>query len=120
MKLFSYLATGRVIVAPIAPDTRELLGEHNALLVPPGDPVSAVSAMRAAVRDTVRWERIARAARATSAGLTWDARAQRIETALERWSTLAPTSRDEGGVWSASDWAGRTARWLLRRAASRA
>jgi glycosyltransferase involved in cell wall biosynthesis len=85
MKLFLYLAAGRPIVAPDLPDMRELL-EHdrNALLVPAGDDDAAVNALSRVFGEPGLAERLSEAARQTSRGLTWDARAARILSFLER------------------------------------
>lgn len=82
LKLFAYLAAGRPILAPEAPDTAELLEDGvNALLVPPGDPeVAAVALDR--LREPALAARLGAAALARSADLTWDARAEKIETFL--------------------------------------
>ena len=85
LKLFAYLAAGRPILAPVAPDTAELLRDgDNALLVPPGDPAAAAAALD-------RHPERARPCRAAGRGrrwqprgeLTWDRRAEKIETFLE-------------------------------------
>ena len=79
MKLFSYLAAGRVILAPRAPDTEELLEhEGNAYLVEPGDIDGAVAAIRRIVSTPALAAAIAEGATRTSARYTWDARAQTI------------------------------------------
>ncbi|HXI22065.1 MAG TPA: glycosyltransferase family 4 protein, partial [Gemmatimonadales bacterium] len=47
LKLFLYLAAGRALVAPRAPDTAELLQDDvNAALVPPGDVPATVATLR--------------------------------------------------------------------------
>jgi glycosyltransferase involved in cell wall biosynthesis len=80
MKLFSYLAAGRPIVAPDTSDVRELLRhEDNALLVTPGDATAAAEAIRRLIREPVLAASLAERARATAEGLTWDARAEKIE-----------------------------------------
>jgi glycosyltransferase involved in cell wall biosynthesis len=85
MKLFLYLAAGRPIVAPDLPDMCEVLRhDHNALLVPPGDVQAAVHALSRIFEEPGLGERLSRAASATSEGLTWDARAQRILGFLEQ------------------------------------
>jgi glycosyltransferase involved in cell wall biosynthesis len=85
MKLFLYLAAGRPIVAPDLPDMRELLEhERNALLVPTGDDDAAVNALQRIFGDAGLAERLSAAARQTSRGLTWDARAERILAFLEK------------------------------------
>jgi starch synthase len=83
LKLFSYLAAGRPILAPLAPDTAELLVDgDNALLVPPGDPAAAAAALDR-LRDPQLAARLGANAYVRSAELTWDARAERIHLFLE-------------------------------------
>jgi glycosyltransferase involved in cell wall biosynthesis len=82
LKLFAYLAAGRPILAPVAPDTAELLIDgENALLVPPGDEAAAAAALDR-LRDPALAARLGAAAWALSAELTWDVRAEKIETFL--------------------------------------
>jgi glycosyltransferase involved in cell wall biosynthesis len=84
LKLFAYLAAGRPILAPAAPDTAELLADgENALLVPPGDPASAAAALDR-LRDPALAARLGAAAHAQSEELTWDRRAAKIEAFLKR------------------------------------
>ncbi len=84
LKLFAYLAAGRPILAPRAPDTAELLADgDNALLVPPGDPQAAAAALDR-LRDPALAERLGAAALAHAADLTWDRRAEKIAAFLER------------------------------------
>jgi glycosyltransferase involved in cell wall biosynthesis len=89
MKLFLYLAAGRPILAPRAPDTRELLKDEsepdgNALLVAPGDAAGAASAVQRLLDDRSLAARLSQAALATSQGLTWEARALKLEQFLTR------------------------------------
>ncbi len=85
MKIFLYLAAGRPIVAPDLPDLREVL-QHgvNALLVPTGDPEAAASAVGRLLAEPALAQRLAAAARQTAAGLTWDARARKVLSFLQR------------------------------------
>jgi glycosyltransferase involved in cell wall biosynthesis len=84
MKLFLYLAAGRPIIAPDLPDMREVLvHDHNALLVPTGDDDAAVGAVTRVLGDPALAERLSAAAKKTSEGLTWDARAERILSFLD-------------------------------------
>ncbi len=84
MKLFLYLAAGRPILAPNGPDLRELLRDgDNAVLVPPGDARVASRALAGLLGDRERRQRLGAAALDTSRGLTWDARAEKIERFLE-------------------------------------
>ena len=84
LKLFSYLAAGRPILAPVAPDTAELLSDgDNALLVPPGDPEAAAAALDRLARSGA-WPRGSAPPRSRMrANLTWDRRAEKIAAFLE-------------------------------------
>jgi glycosyltransferase involved in cell wall biosynthesis len=79
MKTFSYLAAGRPILAPRAPDTAELLIDgDNARLVEPDDPAAAAEALDALLADRALAARLSEGALRTARGLTWDARARHI------------------------------------------
>jgi glycosyltransferase involved in cell wall biosynthesis len=79
IKLFGYLAAARPILAPIAPDTAELLEDgENALLVPPDDPSTAVAALDRLLADSALAARLSQNAQAAGERLTWDARAAKI------------------------------------------
>lgn len=83
LKLFSYLAAGRPILAPRAPDTGELLSDgENALLVPPGNPEAAAAALDR-LRDPALAQRLGANALADARNLTWDRRAEKIHAFLE-------------------------------------
>jgi glycosyltransferase involved in cell wall biosynthesis len=84
LKLFAYLAAGRPILAPEAPDTAELLQDgENALLVEPGKPEAAAVALDRILGDRGLAARLSRNAATSAAGLTWDRRAEKIEAFLE-------------------------------------
>jgi glycosyltransferase involved in cell wall biosynthesis len=92
LKLFSYLAAGRPILAPAAPDTAELLADGgNALLVPPGAPDLAAAALDRILGDATLADRLAAGAFASARDLTWDRRAEKIRIFLEE--RLAAVSR---------------------------
>ena len=79
IKVFTYLATGRPIVAPDLPDIDGLLQpEKNVLLVPPDAPDRAAAAIRDLLADPQRLANIAAGALETASHLTWDARAQKL------------------------------------------
>lgn len=79
MKTFFYLAAGRPILAPAAPDTAELLKDGvNALLVPPDRPEAAAAALDRIFADAALAARLGENAVRTAATLSWDARAERI------------------------------------------
>jgi len=116
IKLYLYLAAGRVILAPEAPDTAELLTDGaNAALVPAGDTRQMVERLRELEADPARREVLAAGALATAAGLTWDQRAERIERFLVPLLTRRDTPPDAPDPWSAPAWLAECGRWLLHR-----
>jgi glycosyltransferase involved in cell wall biosynthesis len=84
IKLYAYLAAGRPVLAPEAPDTAELL-EHgtNAWLVAPDDPDAAATALDRLLGDEALATRLSSAALRLSQGLTWDQRARKITEFLQ-------------------------------------
>jgi glycosyltransferase involved in cell wall biosynthesis len=85
LKLFAYLAAGKPILAPEAPDTAELLRDgENALLVPSDRPDLAAEALDRLLGDEDLSPRLGLAALADARSLTWDARAQKIIAFLAR------------------------------------
>jgi glycosyltransferase involved in cell wall biosynthesis len=79
MKVFSYLAAGRPILAPRLPDIEELLTDgQTARLVRPDDVRAAADALTALLRDRDLQVRLGAAARDLSRQFTWSARAERI------------------------------------------
>ncbi len=79
LKTFQYLAAGRPILAPAAPDTAELLVDgRTALLVPPDRPEAAAQALDRLAGDPALAQGLADGARALAAGLSWDHRGRRI------------------------------------------
>ena len=84
LKTFAYLAAGRPILAPVAPDTAELLRDgENALLVPSEDAAAAEAGLDRLLADSALADRLGANAASLAAGLSWDARAQRILAFLE-------------------------------------
>jgi len=116
MKLFAYLAAGRPILAPEAPDTAELL-EHggNAWLVPPDRIEAAAAGLDRLLGDAALRARLAAGARALSETLTWDRRAEAIAAFLQARlaqrslysSTVTPISAAATGAPQAPTAAGR-------------
>ncbi|MGZ3255562.1 MAG: glycosyltransferase family 4 protein [Croceibacterium sp.] len=79
IKLFTYLAAGRPILAPDAPDTRELLVDgQTALLVEPDRPEAFVAALDRLLGDQALAQSLSSQARRLSESLSWDARAQKV------------------------------------------
>ena len=85
IKTFSYLAAGRPILAPRAPDTAELLKDgENAALVEPERPDLAAAALDRLLGDRLYATALAEGALRTARTLNWDARAKRILAFLSR------------------------------------
>ena len=85
MKLFQYLAAGRPIFAPQAPDTAELLTHgESAYLVPPDDLEAASRGLLELSSSTELQATLSQGALDRAQRLTWDARAQRIISFIER------------------------------------
>lgn len=116
IKLFLYLAAGRVLLAPKAPDTAELLRDGaNAVLVPAGDVGATVSALRRLAGDPLLVARLGDAALDSATHLTWDARAERILEFLTARVAAPPTALPTPDPWSAQRWLGEIGRWILKR-----
>jgi glycosyltransferase involved in cell wall biosynthesis len=85
MKVYSYLAAGKPIIAPDNPDLQELLHHgHNAWLVSPDDVDGAVRAFKQIAGDEDLAGSLGESARSTAEELTWDKRARRIRDWLHR------------------------------------
>ena len=85
IKLFSYIAAGRAIYAPIAPDTAELLQhDRNAYLVEPDDEAAELNGFNALIDDDERMNRLSNEAAKDAQNLTWDARAEIIVDFMQR------------------------------------
>jgi len=116
LKLFGYLAAGRAIFGPRSPDTAEILRSgENAELVTAGDLDDAVQRLTALLGDHDRRGRLARAAKATSAQFTWDARAERIKSFLEQRLAAGPSPAPTADPWRFGQWCRETGRWMLGR-----
>ena len=84
LKLFEYLTMGRPIVASDLAAIREVLTQREtALLVPPGDEHALASALVELRENPATAASLARQASALSPRYSWDARAERLEAALE-------------------------------------
>mgnify|MGYP002813513756 FL=1 len=113
LKLFLYLGAGRVLLAPRAPDTAELLhDDRNAALVPAGDIAAIADRLRRLAADPTTTARLAAGALATAQDLTWDRRAQRIEAFLQPRLTQPP-SPQEPDPWRGGIWLRECAAWVL-------
>jgi len=85
MKIFTYLAAGRPILAGNSPDVAEVLVDgDSALLVPPGDVSSASAALARLLGDAALQARLSQGALAASPAYTWEARARKLVNFFER------------------------------------
>jgi glycosyltransferase involved in cell wall biosynthesis len=78
MKLFEYLACGRVIMSSDLPVLQEVLSEQNAILLPPDDLDAWEVQLAGVAADPEAYDPIAEQARATAARFTWAERVERI------------------------------------------
>jgi glycosyltransferase involved in cell wall biosynthesis len=76
MKMFEYMAAGRVIVTADLPVIREVLNEKNSVFCPPGDAGAWKSAINSLLKDESRRNALSGQARKDVEGYTWKARAQ--------------------------------------------
>lgn len=90
LKLFEYMAAGRVIIASDLPAIREVLQDgENALLVEPGSAEAIAAAMRRLLEDPALAQRLAQTASRDASNYTWPRRAERIEALLKDVATIA-------------------------------
>jgi glycosyltransferase involved in cell wall biosynthesis len=86
MKVFSYLAAGRPILAPATPDVEEVLTNgRTAMLVPPRDIDVAAAALRTVLADEALAASLSSEAAEHARQFTWEARARRITRSLGEW-----------------------------------
>jgi glycosyltransferase involved in cell wall biosynthesis len=85
MKLFEYLACGRVILSSDLPVLREVLSPENAILLPPDDVDAWVEAIRSVQNDLPRRQRLSLQAKLAARQYTWNERARRILDGLESY-----------------------------------
>jgi glycosyltransferase involved in cell wall biosynthesis len=84
LKLFEYLGLGRPIVASNLASIREVLtDQETALLVPPGDETALAAALTELRTNPALAAALGSSARRLASGYTWEARAARLEAALE-------------------------------------
>jgi glycosyltransferase involved in cell wall biosynthesis len=102
MKLFTYLAAGRPILAPRLPDIEEVLTDgQTARLVSPHNMNDAAAALKALLSDAALQDRLSCSARAAAAEYTWAERARRLVGFFERLSSdvsSGRTSLRDGGL----------------------
>lgn len=77
MKLFDYLAAGRVILSSDLPVLHEVLNERNAIFCPPEQSEEWVSTLQRIQTDAALCQALARQAKTDAAAYTWRGRATR-------------------------------------------
>jgi glycosyltransferase involved in cell wall biosynthesis len=76
MKMFEYLAAGRVILSSDLPVLREVLNEDNAILLPPEDPRAWDAALQEIRRAPQRAAQLAAKAQKDAQRFSWVERAR--------------------------------------------
>ena len=96
LKLFEYMAAGKVIVASDLPSIREILDETKAYLCPPASPRSLAEAILSVYRDTALARSRTLAARHAARDYSWDRRAWTILEFL--WQITAKGQRSHAST----------------------
>ncbi len=78
MKMFEYLACGRVILSSDLPVLQEVLSPKNAILLPAEDVAAWVDNLDRLRGQPERWVRLGQSARRTAEGYSWSNRVARI------------------------------------------
>ena len=78
MKLFEYMASGRPILAPDLPSTREVVNDQSAVLVDPDDPSAYIDGLKKILSNHEFAQQIAQCALHEVESFTWDKRARNI------------------------------------------
>lgn len=114
LKLFSYMASGRPILAGDTPDVCEVLKhKENAFLCRADDLESLITGIRALTEDSELASCLAARAFAQSRDFTWDMRAKTITGAIESRVQLMPA---QDGTWGRPQfraWMRQSRRWLM-------
>lgn len=91
MKIFSYMAAGRCILAPALRGITDVLNEENAVLVEPDDPDLAAAVLRRLLDDESRRRSVAEQARIDSRDYTWQRRARKtVDFIHDRYERRTP------------------------------
>lgn len=78
VKMFEYMASGRPIIASNLPTITEVLNEHNAALVPPGNPKALIEAIKGLLSDPERGAHLATKAAEDVKKYSWSERAKQV------------------------------------------
>lgn len=96
MKVFEYLACGRVILSSALPVLSEVLTPQNAIMLPPDDLEAWVSALQTLQRDPGQRKRLAEQAQIDAQLYSWEARARRILTGFSQALPSSQLSKTAG------------------------
>jgi glycosyltransferase involved in cell wall biosynthesis len=83
MKMFDYLATGRVIISSDLPVLHEVLNANNAIFCPPADVTTWADALQSIQQDPARAASLGTQARQDASRYTWQNRARQALQGLE-------------------------------------
>lgn len=83
LKLLTYMAAGKLIVASDLPSVREITGKNGALLVPPDNPPALAEGIRELLADPLKAEGYAQNARTRVNAFSWNSRVQAQISFLE-------------------------------------
>ena len=84
MKLFEYMASGKVIVASDIPSIREVLSEESAYLFKSGDSESLASKIMEALSDEDGSSKLSLKAKELVSNFTWSKRGENIVELIKR------------------------------------
>tara|TARA_R110002072_G_scaffold50294_5_gene135705 strand:- start:3506 stop:4639 length:1134 start_codon:yes stop_codon:yes gene_type:complete len=86
LKLFEYLASASLVIAPDMPNIREILNEKNSLLFNPDEPNDFKDKLVDALENFDKYKPVRMAARAAinEQGLTWQKNAERVLSLLDK------------------------------------
>lgn len=84
LKLFEYMASGSTIIATDLPSIKEILNDHNSLLIPPGSSMELKKAVEILYRDAGLRHELAGKAHLDVKRFTWDERAKKIMEFLQK------------------------------------
>ena len=84
IKLFSYMASGRPIVASDLPSIREIVSEKEVLFVRPDDPAAIKEGILKLINDPMLYKELSDRAKIKSEEFTWENRAGKILNWIEK------------------------------------
>jgi glycosyltransferase involved in cell wall biosynthesis len=83
MKMFDYLASGRVIISSELPVLHEVLNENNAIFCPPTDAAAWVNALQTIQREPDKMAALSKQSRLDASRYSWQNRAKLALSGME-------------------------------------